>query len=701
MEEQRKKISIIAIGTIILFIGCILTIFKTFIDYPYRLEIKNLFSSIEPIFVNMEMKKQVDANIMFCFNDYCSNLERDWNKKAYNLSFKKKNFGSNYTNKIVKKYRLAVETSKFKEFDNNIQNIFIFVGAKKYYFTKDDLKQLEKKTFKIEIENNKIQEYVAYDLSNDIKANYKGFFNHIIVFFLSIFYNWHYIPAAYLGILYSFIIYHFKREEFNFNLSFKLTNKKVILILLIIFMLALMLRLNQFVANPYFVDELYTVNIAIKDFISCFKDPGNPPLFFIFEYLISKISTTMFAFRFLPLCFSMGFCGIVYYLFKKIDRNFALLMCFLASINTISINYSQAARSCSLCILLILLTTYFLFEYLNKKNKKNLILYSIFTMFSCNSHYLLILQSFFNFIYGSVVLFQTKHKKELIKFNICNLIALITIAPYLLISFKQALTGDFNSWIPKFTFNTIDNIISYFFVNKILLSIFVVFVLLNLVFAYLPKKYLNKFNISINDKSKQYLLYSLFSLLFVLISSIIISITIKPMLASRHLTVCYGMFFLLIGAMIHGVVDFNKTTRFTTIAKITFSSIVTFCFFSITHPDTMRIDHNIDKFVFFVENDMKKYAKKGYEIHLIIPDYEEYLKSYPTINNSDIVKHVLYANTNIVLNKIEKNKYMDIDKKAVIYFLNFAISLNYSDYETGSFYCYENEYLKNNKIVYD
>jgi len=701
MKNTTKKLSIIAIGTIILFLCCIFTITKSFFDFQHKLHIKNLFSSTEAITVNLELKKENQDELMFCFNNFCTNFTKEWDKKSHNIYFHRNNYGNEFSQDIIKNYYLIAKNKDFDKLLENIHSIFVFKDNKGFYFANSDLKKLNKKNLQIAIENENIADYIAIDFSEILNSNYKGYFNHLIIFFLSFFYNWFYLPIPYLGLIFCSILYITRKNEFNFNINNFFQQKYIPILLSIIFTIALILRLNQLTVLPYFVDELYTINVAIENFLSCFKDPGNPPIFYIIEYLISKISNSIIAHRLISVCFGLGFCAFIYLIFKKTSKKFALTMCFLAAINIISISLSQCARVYSFCTFITTALTYFLFNYLKNKEIKKLNTYGILTILAINSHYLIILYCIFNFIYGNIILIKNKAYSELKKFNSWNILASLTLLPYLYLTFSESLEKSFNAWIPPLTFTTFQEIIIKFFVNKELFYIFLFLTIIILIFSFLTKKTLTKLKLRINKNQKQLFLYSLFAIIFIIISSIIISLTIKPMLKDRHLFACYGLFFILQGTIIKPTFSFIIKNNCTKIINIAYSSLIILFLFSITYPDPTKNWHNIDTFTYFLEKDSKFYRDRGYEIHAIMPDTTKYLKTYPQIESLGIITHSINSNSDAFLDRINKEDYTNKKEKVVFYFSTFVADISSEHFKQEKIYTFTNKHLSTCKIIYD
>ncbi len=662
---QKSKYPIIPVAFFCVIVFSLFTILMIFKNNYTKFEIRNFISPIEPITMNIEMKDKINSNVFVCYDDYCSVLDNSILSNIYYSHFQ--SGYENTDNKKIKNIILAYPADD-KKFFNELLNIDLHIGNKKYYLNKDELSKINQKKFKIEVSNSnsKKQEIVEYNtlLLSD-KGNYRGIFNNICILFLSLFYNWQMFIIPYAWLFFAFVFYLFNRNEFNFN--FKFLKIKPIYILSFVCLVGVLLRLDNISYYPLWTDEVYTKTVAIKDFVSCFKDAGNPPLFFILEYLITKlIGTSDTALRFLPFVFGISTIPLVYLLFKEINTKTALFASFMASINTIFIYHSTEARGYSLSCLLVVLNIYFLFKYLKNNSLKNLVLYAIVMILSINHNYYLSLFVFCNFIWGVVDLFQNKNKKNILSFVIANFVSIVTILPYLFISFKVAISSSFNSWIPKFGFELYKYAINEYFLNKYIFLFLCIVVFVNLVLIYLPKNILEKMNLKLNPKKSEFLIYLVFCLALILILASIVSVYIKPIFHKRVLLSIYMLLFLIEVINITGIVEFVKNNKYTKILKTSYFLILAFVYFSITKPMPIIMQCRLDDFMNLVQNDAIKYEKE-YEIHCITCDTEEYLEHYPEVKKLNIKWHYIDTNSGFHIEKLNKFDYIDKNKKSIIY----------------------------------
>ncbi len=674
IKFEKSGLPIIPVCFYFIILVSLFIILNIIKSSSFHFNIKGFNYPLENVRITFETDDRLnEAAYLICFEDYCKGAETNEFRSYYfsELTSDEIEFFEKKVNKIF----FAGDT-RVGNFPKNIKNIDINVGNKNIYLNRDDISKLEIKEISINLKSqdgkDEVKKYNAVVLPEI--SNYKGFLSHISNIFLSLFYNWKIFIFPYCWLFLAFLIFIFNRDEFKFKLN--LNKKTFCFILGAIFFAGAVVRLADISYYPLWIDEVYTKQIAINDFISCFKDAGNPPLFFILEFLFTKIfSTSLFGLRLLPFIFGMLFVFYTYKLFENIDKKedklpvFALFCAFLASINTISIYHSQEARGYSLCMFLAVASIYYLFRYLKNPNNKDLTITGILNILLVNCNYYLILFTFTNFIWGIVDLFQNKtlenKKKEIIKYFSTFIIAGISFVPYLIISSKTALSGEFNGWIPELTKDTFLYTINEYFINKYVFVALCFVLLINLIISFIPKNFLEKLNIKINPERENLFLYLIYTLAFIIILACLISVFIKPIFHKRVLLAIYSLLFLIETVTIGGFIEFIKENKFLRALKSLGFIILLAIYFLITAPMPTREYHNLSKFMKFIENDIKQFDD-SYEIHLINAHTKDYLKEYPEIlNNKRIKFHFFDSNRGIVLRTIKK-----VENKIVLEFVN-------------------------------
>ena len=692
-QERKNKIFFFSFWILIFF--SLYSILTLFLKYPYKSEVKGFSAPLKPITINLELNKKINNDILVCFNDFCTNLDNNRISNIYSIKFNKDFIGFN-DSKIKKIYLAYPDT--IKNFKDSFVSMNLYNGYNSEFFNKNDFQKLNKKHFEIELEGNKTS-YQAYDLN--FSGNYKGKFNHICNLFLGLFYNWYLFIVPYFWLFCAFLIYLFNKDIFNFKSSKRLYWGVFSLIIF----LGFLLRINEITYCPLWLDEIYTKTTAIKSFISTFKDPGNPPLFFILEYFISKINNSDFSLKLISLISGVLIIPLSFLIINKTDKKLSymtLFLTFLASINTIFIYHSQEARGYSLSIFLSMAVLYFLFEYLKNNKVKNLVLFSIFSICAINEHYILAIFVFGNFIWGSFdfiekISSKKTNLKEYFKFLGSNLIIFLSFVPYLLITFKNSLTSDFNSWIEPLSKNVFLYTINEYFINKYLFIFLGLILLINLILCFIPEKILEKINLKQNKKRQDLFIYLIYSLVFVIIVSSAISIYIKPIFHKRILLAVHGLLFLLECVSIKSVVEIIKENKISKVLYSLYFILLTSIYFLITHPMPLREIYQLSDFMNFIAYDKTSYDKT-YELHAITNDRKEYQDNFSNLEN--INWH--YVNTNAMqhIKNINKKDYIK-GQKGVIYLHSMSADIETMSLINPRVKVYKTNSINIAKIIYD
>ena len=688
---EKRKNKIIKTAFWILIIFSLYSILSIFLKYPYKFQIKGFNTPLNPITINLELNKKYNKNIFACFNDYCLNFENNGISNIYSIKFNNEIVG--FSDSKIKNLYIAYPDN-IEDFENSIINLSLYTGQKTEFYNKNDLLKLKKKHFTMETDGEK-ENYNAYQLK--FKSNYKGYLSHIHNLFLALFYNWQIFIIPYFWLFVAYLIYNFKKEIFNF----KLPKNTPYYALSAIIILGIFLRLVGFLEYPLWLDEIYTKTTAIKNFISTFNDPGNPPMFFIFEYIISKIfNSSDLVLRILPLIFSILIIPTTFLLLKDNDpknTKTAIFGAFFASINTIFIYHAQEARCYSMAMFLSLAVIYFLFKYLKDLKTKNLIIFSILSIMAINTHYILTIFILGNFLWGIFSLL--KEKKELLKFLIANILIGLSFLPYLLNIYKTSFNQGFNSWIDELSKNTFLYTINEYFINKYVFLILCIVLFITLIMSFLPDEWLNKINLKKDINKENLFIYLIYSIAFILIISSIISIYIKPILHKRILLAGYGLLFLLEIVSISSIFHFIKENKIYRMLQGIYSIILFMICLSMTHPMPLREMYRLDDFMEFIQNDIKNYPS-NYEIHAITNDREDYLDYFPNLkDNNKIIWHYVDTNSMKYLKKISKKDYIK-GKYGVVYLHNMSADIEFMSLMNPNMSVYKTNTIKNGKIIY-
>ncbi len=677
MKKESKKVYLIAFWALILF--SIVSIINIFRVHLFEFSIPGSNFPREEIKINVTLDKKINDNFFICYNDYCESLNKDMflNVLSNRLDATKSEF---YRATIKDLYILYP-----KKYINSINDISMFVGNKKYFYSKNDISKFEKKDVNLKLDEDS-KALSLNSISLPKINNYKGVLNHFVILILSLFYKAIVFLIPYFWLYIAYLIWNNKLKENESNI----TNQFYPYILGLIFVLGIIFRLNQINYYPLWLDEIYIKTVGIKSFLSCLSDAGNPPLFSILEFIVSKISSCDWVLRIIPFAFGVMFIYLTYLIFKRFSKAEAIFGAFFASFNLINIYHSSDIRSYSMCMALCLLLTYLIFKYIKNPSSKNLIFYTIASIAAINTHYYFTFLIFANFCYAIAALIDNDDKKQIPSFVLGNIVAAVSFIPYLVIVHKTALSEAFNRWIEPISVNTFSYIIKQYFINKYVFLILCLIILAFVIIYYLPEKI--RMKLPENYKQKEELLmYLVYTIIFVLILVCLVSIFIKPILHKRILLSIYSLVFL--GEITLVLIFYQLKLRFVPI-------VLMFMFFVMTKPMTAKEQYRFDDFMYFVQNDINQYSM-DYQIHCITNDTKDYLSHYPDIkDNKRIVWHFVDTNALKHIERIKKSDYIEKGSKGVIYFHDMSANIDMVTFMNPNAYIYQTNSNRIAKIVF-
>ena len=575
-----------------IFIGLIFIVFiSCFSFFKHYFSIFYFQNDANKLSINIESKNTGDINI--CFDKNCDLMQYQNGTYFYKLNQQNPLFYNSSTKHI----EIITEKENTK---NDFNTITIFYNLNDiFYASKNDIELIKSKEINFE-GKKKFSQEILFN-----QANSKTFIQKSAVYFEGIFYNWYFYLISYILIILYLIKY---QERFDFKIKFNICA---------ILVLALFLRLSHIDYIPLWNDELYTFCFISNlgsglNLEKTFIDPGNPPLFFILSNIwFIFFNKTIASIRLLPCIIGILQIYSIYFVAKKIfNKKTALCASFLCAINIILILESNEIRSYILSMVLILWGLYWFYKLKTNFSNRSLIIFSIITILLINTHYYCIFFVLANFILG-LVLF----KNNRLKFLIANLICALTFLPYLFKTvLNYSLNKGFNNWIEKPSIEMLNNHIVFYFGNIYWLILIVIFSIF--IFKKLEKK------------EREIFLYTIFTISFVFILALLISIFIKPCLFERYFIIFIP--FLILNTALFLNIDY----------KTKFSPIIacSIFLFSINMPkyENFNLFSNIDtlmKYASFNHHDQDK----SWDIYFVIPDYIDYSKYYKDIPNDKII----------------------------------------------------------------
>lgn len=540
-----------------------------------------------------------------------------------------------------------------KEILKSIDNIVVFISSKMFYFSGDDILKFKetkdgKFLFPDDMKYSKTSKYMTD----------KGNLKHFTVCMLSVFYNMKYYIFPFCFFILAALIYSLNKDKIELGFNFFKESAIWFIILL-----ALILRITDS-SFPFWSDELYTATVAGNPefpFSAVFSDPGNPPLFFIlarFQQIIFGQNEALL--RLLPCVFSILTTGMIYVFVKRnISKGPALFSAFLFAISLYSIHSAQEFRAYSLCALFSVVCAHCLFEIYKNPANKNFIIYAVIAVLMANAHYFQILILIGNFILG-MFLFDNKSK---LKFLYSNLAALLSFLPYFLMTAlnKALLDQSFNA-LTKPDWNYITDVYSKFFTSG-----FVSLTILILAFILVVPKIKNVI-FEKEDKIARVFLYSVYSTLFLFLSSFLIS-QIRPVIRQYYFVNVLPFIIISIALVIF--LPFRNK-----IFKYCFGILFILFYFAagnyINKDKTILVNfENVFKYAYF---DSKKFNKKtGIALH----DTEKYSLFYKKYLNGseEFVMYPFLADVEtmaeIILNSKADVIYVGLEHKTFPLFASY------------------------------
>ena len=350
----------------------------------------------------------------------------------------------------------------------------------------------------------------------------------------------------------------------------KIDKKKKYLHIGIIVLGIVFISLSAFHENIWF-DESYSVSIARHSFSEIWNITGHdvhPPLYYWILHIIWMIfGDQNIAFRLFSVL-AIAILGVLGYthIRKDFGEKVGMLFSFLVYFLPVICIYSQEIRMYSLAYLLVTIMAIYAYRFYKsvkdknamKNQNKNLIIFAIFSILSCYTHYYalatagLINLILFIFLIKNVLKarkqkdLDIKDKKEiskpLKKFIIAAIIQVILYIPWLLFLIEQMTRVGGGFWI-QLNLNTLIEVPSFQFrvqtestINAIAIISLIVSILLYIYIGYRIYK---------AKKNKEKILPAVISIIIyitVIVAVLIISLIGSPILVGRYLLTLTGLY---------------------------------------------------------------------------------------------------------------------------------------------------------------
>jgi hypothetical protein len=506
-----------------------------------KLNVNGFFA---PVIVNMELDKHY-------MNNYCVTALPG--NRIFNLVSADMTKNSLQNTVIYTEIREeSVQKLFIKCYDRRnavwpIDNITVFNGNRTYYFPKDVIHTWEGQ----ETEGGTLLELPLEPYAKSVIKpwiNWYGDLNFILKEISAFLAN----PFSFtVALVFILVFVSLFWPEIGAALRFIRINhgrKVEISLLLLLIVFSFLLRINGLTRHSSWSDELYSSTIAANPHLplsNTFKDPGNPPLF----YLLLRLWHEIFGWSEASgrmLSVFLGLSGIVslYFFVKAMcGRKYAFLAAFMLAINPSHIGYSNEIRAYILQMALVPLTARLFFTVLGKGSPRNYALYVLAGSALVNAHYFGVLLILFNFIYYVFGNRKRLFERKTVYFTAVNAAIALSLLPFFAITaFQTALMNkSFNTWISK--------------PGK---RDFIVFLILLLFCSIFPLvKRLSGTVKKLWAQNSGFLIYAIYAGSFIFILTYIVSLK-RPILTWRYLSVCLPLLLSIPPIVLFGAIHYGK-----------------------------------------------------------------------------------------------------------------------------------------------
>ena len=330
------------------------------------------------------------------------------------------------------------------------------------------------------------------------------------------------------------------------------------------------ISLSAFHENIWF-DESYSVSIAKHSFSEIWNITGHdvhPPLYYWILHIIWMIFENQnIAFRLFSVL-SIAILGVLGYthIRKDFGEKVGILFSFLVYFLPVICIYSQEIRMYSLAYLLVTIMSIYAYRFYKsikdkkaiQEQNKNLIIFAIFSILSCYTHYYALatagLMNFIIFIFLIKNVLKTRKQKDLSKEDkkemakplkkiiIIAIIQVILYIPWLLFLIEQMTRVGGGFWI-QLNLNTLIEVPSFQFrvqtdstINVTAIISLIVSILLYIYIGYRIYK---------AKKNKEEVLPAIIAIIIyitVIVAVLIISLIGSPILVGRYLLTLTGLY---------------------------------------------------------------------------------------------------------------------------------------------------------------
>lgn len=226
--------------------------------------------------------------------------------------------------------------------------------------------------------------------------------------------------------------------------SRELNQRQAWRILLCLIICAFILRLYNISEQSLWIDEAYTWNVT-KNVHQVFTDVGNPPIYYILEYLWTlALGHSEAALRFPSLLYDLGSILLLFALGCAVTTRFsALLASAIATFSSFHVYYSQEARSMALYTLIVLAATIVLIKALRQPERTRLwVCYAVLAALGLYTHFIVVYFLFGHAVYALLAWHRGEcSSRTLARFAASGAAAFLAFLPWLIRGLSYASQG--------------------------------------------------------------------------------------------------------------------------------------------------------------------------------------------------------------------------------------------------------------------
>ena len=315
----------------------------------------------------------------------------------------------------------------------------------------------------------------------------------------------------------------------------KQINQNIWFVLIFIFASGLYLYNINF--SDIWIDEAFTkalVGHSYGEIVQLIKGDFHPPLyFFVLKLFVSVFGLTNFILRLFSVLGILATIVLVYIPGQKVfGKSGALYFCLLIISLPMLAEYAHEARMYTWGAFTVIGTFIFASRFLSSNRKNDLIWFMLFSLLAAYTHYYALLAVFWANVFVAVYLFVKRNNHFKIHL-IYSFIAFVLYLPWLIVVVGQTKKVAESYWVPALSWQTFLSCLLSPFAPKIYLPPFLPLALLiyGLVLWVIFRNYIAK-----NEKQGLVLGLSLCMFWCTILTAIIISLLVQPVLYMRYIS---------------------------------------------------------------------------------------------------------------------------------------------------------------------